>query len=225
MGASILVVDDDPKITQLLKRALSLEGYAVLTAGSGAAGLEEVRLNNPDLVILDVLMPGIDGIEVCRRIRMDGDTPVLLLTAKDEVADRVKGLDSGADDYLVKPFALEELLARVRVLLRRHEAVVGEVLRFTDVTLDTGTRSARRADREISLSTTEFELLQYFLRHPRRVLSREAILHAVWGNEFDHPTNVVDVYVGYLRNKLEADGGSRLVQTVRGAGYVLREPR
>jgi two-component system, OmpR family, response regulator MprA len=225
MGASILVVDDDPKITQLLKRALSLEGYAVLTAGSGADGLEEVRLNNPDLVVLDVLMPGMDGIEVCRRIRMAGDTPVLLLTAKDEVVDRVKGLDSGADDYVVKPFALEELLARIRVLLRRHEAVVGEVLRFADVTLDTGTRSARRSDREITLSTTEFELLQYFLRHPRRVLSREAILHAVWGNEFDHPTNVVDVYVGYLRSKLEQDGASRLLQTVRGAGYVLREPR
>ena len=225
MGASILVVDDDPKITQLLKRALSLEGYAVLTASSGAAGLEELRLNNPDLVVLDVLMPGIDGIEVCRRIRMDGDTPVLLLTAKDEVADRVKGLDSGADDYLVKPFALEELLARIRVLLRRHEAVVGEVLRFADVSLDTGTRSARRGGREIALSTTEFELLQYFLRHPRRVLSREAILHAVWGNDFDHPTNVVDVYVGYLRTKLEGAGASRLLQTVRGAGYVLREPR
>src|SRR4051794_2247838 len=194
MGASILVVDDDPKITQLLKRALSLEGYAVLTAGSGAAGLEELRANAPDLVILDVLMPGLDGIEVCRRIRMTGDTPVLLLTAKDEVADRVKGLDSGADDYLVKPFALEELLARIRVLLRRHEAVVGEVLRFADISLDTGTRTAHRGDHEIPLSTTEFELLQYFLRHPRRVLSREAILHAVWGNEFDHPTNVVDVY-------------------------------
>jgi two-component system response regulator MprA len=225
MGASILVVDDDPKITQLLKRALSLEGYAVLTAGSGATGLEEVRANSPDLVILDVLMPGIDGIEVCRQIRTTGDTPVLLLTAKDEVADRVKGLDSGADDYVVKPFALEELLARVRVLLRRHEAVVGEILRFADISLDTGTRSARRADREIPLSTTEFALLQYFLRHPRRVLSREAILHAVWGNEFDHPTNVVDVYVGYLRNKLEEEGGSRILQTVRGAGYVLREPR
>ena len=225
MGASILVVDDDPKITQLLKRALTIEGYAVLTAGSGADGLEEVRLSSPDLVVLDVLMPGMDGIEVCRRIRMTGDTPVLLLTAKDEVADRVKGLDSGADDYLVKPFALEELLARIRVLLRRHESVVGEVLRFVDVSLDTGTRSARRGDHEIGLSTTEFELLQYFLRHPRRVLSREAILQAVWGNEFDHPTNVVDVYVGYLRTKLETDGGPRLLQTVRGAGYVLREPR
>src|SRR5262245_7379076 len=170
-------------------------------------------------------MPGIDGIEVCRRIRSEGDTPVLLLTAKDEVADRVKGLDSGADDYVVKPFALEELLARVRVLLRRHEAAVGEILRFEDVSLDTGSRTARRGSREIALSTTEFELLQYFLRHPRRVLSREAILHAVWGDEFDHPTNVVDVYVGYLRTKLEGDGDHRLLQTVRGAGYVLREPR
>jgi two-component system response regulator MprA len=225
MGANILVVDDDPKITQLLKRALTLEGYSVQTAGSGMAGLEEIRAQNPDLVILDILMPGMDGIEVCRRIRSNGDTPVLLLTAKDEVADRVKGLDSGADDYLVKPFALEELLARVRVLLRRHEAVVGEVLRFADITLDTGTRTARRRDREIPLSTTEYELLQYFLRHPRRVLSREAILHAVWGGDFDHPTNVVDVYIGYLRSKLEGDNHSRLLQTVRGAGYVLRESR
>jgi two-component system response regulator MprA len=225
MGANILVVDDDPKITQLLKRALSLEGYSVQTASSGAAGLEEVRVQEPDLVILDVLMPGIDGIEVCRRIRSAGDTPVLLLTAKDEVADRVKGLDSGADDYLVKPFALEELLARIRVLLRRHEAVVGETLRFADISLDTGSRSARRGVREIPLSTTEFELLHYFLRNPRRVLSREAILRAVWGDEFDHPTNVVDVYVGYLRTKLESEGGPRLLQTVRGAGYVLREPR
>jgi two-component system response regulator MprA len=225
MGANILVVDDDPKITQLLKRALSLEGYSVQTASSGAAGLEEVRVQEPDLVILDVLMPGIDGIEVCRRIRSAGDTPVLLLTAKDEVADRVKGLDSGADDYPVKPFALEELLARIRVLLRRHEAVVGETLRFADISLDTGSRSARRGVREIPLSTTEFELLHYFLRNPRRVLSREAILRAVWGDEFDHPTNVVDVYVGYLRTKLESEGGPRLLQTVRGAGYVLREPR
>ncbi len=225
MGANILVVDDDPKITQLLRRALSLEGYAVQTASSGADGLDEVRLRGPDLVILDILMPGIDGIEVCRRIRSQGDTPVLLLTAKDDVADRVKGLDSGADDYVVKPFALEELLARVRVLLRRHEAAVGEILRFVDVALDTGSRTARRGNREIPLSTTEFELLQYFLRHPRRVLSREAILQAVWGTEFDHPTNVVDVYVGYLRTKLEDVSESRLLQTVRGAGYVLREPR
>src|SRR5581483_10907632 len=156
MMASILVVDDDPKITQLLRRALSLEGYTVQTASSGAAAIEELQAHQPDLVILDILMPGMDGLEVCRRIRSTGDTPVLLLTAKDDVADRVRGLDSGADDYLVKPFALEELLARVRALLRRHEAAVGEILRFADISLDTGSRSARRGGREISLSSTEF---------------------------------------------------------------------
>jgi two-component system response regulator MprA len=225
MAANILVVDDDPKITQLLRRALALDGYEVHTASSGAAALGELQTHQPDLVILDILMPGIDGLEVCRRIRNSGDTPVLLLTAKDEVADRVRGLDSGADDYVVKPFALEELLARVRALLRRHEPANGETLRFADVTLDTGSRTAHRGSREIMLSSTEFELLRYFMSHPRRVLSREAILHAVWGTEFDHPTNVVDVYVGYLRSKLESEGEPRLLQTMRGAGYVLREAR
>src|SRR5581483_3341737 len=163
MTANILVVDDDPKITQLLKRALSLEGYAVQTASSGASGLEEARARRPDLVVLDILMPGMDGLEVCRELRSSGDTPVLLLTAKDEVADRVRGLDSGADDYLVKPFALEELLARIRALLRRHDVAVGETLRFADVVLDLSSRTARRGDREIVLSTTEFELLHYFM--------------------------------------------------------------
>jgi two-component system response regulator MprA len=223
MAANILVVDDDPKITQLLRRVLTLEGYSVDTASSGAAALETTRSHEPDLVILDVLMPGIDGLEVCRRLRATGDTPILLLTAKDEVADRVQGLDSGADDYVVKPFALAELLARVRALLRRHEPGGGELLRYADVSVDTAARTARRGQREMSLSTTEFDLLEYFLRHPRRVLSRDAILDAVWGAEFIRPTNVVDVYIGYLRAKLEAGGQARLLQTVRGAGYVLRE--
>jgi two-component system response regulator MprA len=223
MGQRVLVVDDDPKITQLLRRALSLEGYAVQTAGSGVVGLEEARSHEPDLVILDVLMPGMDGLEVCRRLRAEADVPILLLTAKDEVADRVEGLDSGADDYLVKPFALEELLARVRALLRRHEPTAREVYRYADLTLDTASRTAARGAREIPLSTTEFELLRYFLQHPRRVLSREAILKAVWGAEFERPTNVVEVYIGYLRSKLEAGGERRLLKTVRGAGYVLRE--
>jgi two-component system response regulator MprA len=181
-------------------------------------------VSDPDLVILDVLMPGMDGIEVCRHLRAEGDTPILMLTAKDEVADRVRGLDSGADDYLVKPFALEELLARVRALLRRHDAHPGGILAYADVTLDEASRTAHRGDREIGLSTTEFDLLQYFLKHPRRVLSREAILSAVWDAQFDHRTNVVEVYVGYLRSKLEEHGESRLIHTVRGAGYVLREP-
>jgi two-component system response regulator MprA len=223
MSSNVLVIDDDPKITQLLKRALGMEGYSVQTASSGAAGLEEARVNEPDLVILDVLMPGLDGLEVCRRLRANGDTPILLLTAKDEVADRVQGLDSGADDYVVKPFSLDELLARVRALLRRREPSAGDVLRFADLALHTGTRTAHRGRREISLSTTEFELLNYFMRHPRRVLSREAILNAVWGAQFERPTNVVEVYVGYLRAKLEAEDESRLIHTVRGAGYVLKE--
>ncbi len=223
MVANILVVDDDPKITQLLRRALALEGYSVQTAGSGAAALDSARSHEPDLVILDILMPGIDGLEVCRRLRATGETPILLLTAKDDVADRVEGLDSGADDYVVKPFALAELLARVRALLRRHEPGGGELLRYADISLDTSAHTARRGQREMVLSTTEFELLQYFLRHPKRVLSRDAILDAVWGAEFIRPTNVVDVYIGYLRSKLEAAGETRVLQTIRGAGYVLRE--
>src|SRR5579871_6432739 len=213
MPPQILVIDDDPKITQMLRRALSQEGYAVQIAGSGAAGLEGAQALQPDLVVLDVLMPEIDGLEVCRRLRRAGDTPILLLTAKDEVEDRVRGLDSGADDYLVKPFALEELLARTRALLRRHEpAASSDVLRYADLTLDLRSRTAWRHDREILLSTTEFELLQYFMRYPRNVLTREAILAAVWGAQFDRPTNVVEVYIGYLRAKLEANNEPRLLQ-------------
>lgn len=223
MIANVLVVDDDPKITQLLRRTLSLEGYKVQTADSGVAGLDAARSHEPDLVILDVLMPGMDGIEVCRRLRASSSTPILMLTAKDDVSDRVEGLDSGADDYVVKPFALEELLARVRALLRRHEPATAP-LTYEDIELDTDSRMARRGQRDITLSTTEFELLHYFLRYPRRVLSRDAILNAVWGSDFERPTNVVEVYIGYLRSKLEADGEPRLIQTVRGAGYVLREP-
>jgi len=223
MTAHVLVVDDDPKITQLLRRTLSLEGYRVQTADSGVACLDAARTHEPDLVILDILMPGMDGLEVCRRLRASSATPILMLTAKDDVSDRVQGLDSGADDYVVKPFALEELLARVRALLRRHEPAVAP-LTYGNVELDIGSRTARRGTREITLSATEFELLQYFLRHPRRVLSRDAILNAVWGPEFERPTNVVEVYIGYLRSKLEAEGEPRLIQTVRGAGYVLREP-
>lgn len=223
MSANVLVVDDDPKITQLLRRTLSIEGYKVQTADSGAAGLDAARFHEPDLVILDVLMPGMDGLEVCRRLRANSDTPILMLTAKDDVIDRVEGLDSGADDYVVKPFALEELLARVRALLRRHEPAIAP-LTYSDLELDMASRMARRGRREITLSTTEFELLQYFLRHPRRVLSREAILNAVWGPDFERPTNVVEVYIGYLRSKLEGDGEPRMIHTVRGAGYVLREP-
>lgn len=223
MSANILVIDDDPRITRMLKRALTFEGYSVETAGSGATGLESALQQEPDLVVLDILMPGIDGLEVCRRLRAAGDTPILLLTAKDDIHDRVLGLDSGADDYVVKPFALEELLARVRALLRRHEPGGREILRYADLTVDTGERRVFRGDRELHLSATEFALLQHFMRHPRRVLPREAILDSIWGPEFVRPTNVVDVYIGYLRSKLEASGESRLLHTVRGAGYVLRE--
>ena len=225
MSANILVVDDDPKITQLLRRALTLEGYNVQTAASGPDALQLTRARLPDLVILDILMPGMDGLDVCRRLRASGDTPILLLTAKDEVSDRVRGLDSGADDYVVKPFALEELTARVRALLRRSEPASGELLRYADIEIDTSSRTARRSTREIALSSTEFDLLQYFVRHPGRVLSRDAILDAVWGAAFVRPTNVVDVYIGYLRAKLEDAGEPRILQTVRGAGYVFREPR
>lgn len=223
MIANVLIVDDDPKITQLLRRTLSLEGYKVQTADSGVAGLDAARSHEPDLVILDVLMPGMDGLEVCRRLRASSSTPILMLTAKDDVSDRVEGLDSGADDYVVKPFALEELLARVRALLRRHEPATAP-LTYEDIQLDTESRMARRGQRDITLSMTEFELLHYFLRYPRRVLSRDAILNAVWGTDFERPTNVVEVYIGYLRSKLEAEGEPRVIQTVRGAGYVLREP-
>ena len=223
MGPNVLVVDDDPRITRMLKRALGFEGYTVETASSGASGLELAQQYEPDLVILDILMPGIDGIEVCRRLRAAGDTPILMLTAKDDVQDRVDGLDSGADDYVVKPFALEELLARVRALLRRHEPGSQELLRFSDLVLDTNERRVRRADREILLSATEFALLQHFMRHPRRVLPRETLLDTVWGPHFVRPTNVVDVYIGYLRTKLESGGAPRLLHTVRGAGYVLRD--
>jgi len=223
MSANILVIDDDPRITRMLKRALSFEGYSVETAGSGASGLQAALQQEPDLVILDILMPEMDGLEVCRRLRSLTDTPILLLTAKDDVRDRVVGLDSGADDYVVKPFALEELLARVRALLRRHEPSGREVLRYADLVLDTGERRVQRGDRQIDLSATEFALLQHFMRHPRRVLPREAILDSIWGPDFVRPTNVVDVYIGYLRSKLEANGEPRLLHTVRGAGYVLRE--
>ena len=166
MSANVLVVDDDPKITQLLRRALQLEGYDVRTAASGTDGLQEARIREPDLVILDILMPGIDGLEVCRRLRAAGDIPILLLTAKDEIEDRVNGLDSGADDYLVKPFALEELLARVRALLRRHEPAELDAIQFSNLVLDLAARTARRDGHDIPLSTTEFELLRYFLDHP-----------------------------------------------------------
>ena len=223
-SADILVVDDDRRITSMLSRALRAEGYEVRTANDGGEGLARVRERQPDLVVLDLLMPGIDGLEVCRRLREEGDVPILILTAKDETQDRVVGLDSGADDYLVKPFALDELLARVRALLRRRETREERVLRFADLALDLTSRIATRGEQSIELTTREFELLAYFMRHPREVLSQDQILDRVWDGQYDAESNVLHVYVGYLRSKLEAGGEPRLIYTVRGLGYVLREP-
>jgi two-component system response regulator MprA len=223
MAARILVIDDDRRITALLRRALAYEGYEVDLASDGVKGLLAARDRPPDLVILDVMMPGLDGLEVCRRLRSGGAVPILMLTARDEVPDRVAGLDAGADDYLVKPFALEELAARVRALLRRSDGTAGSVLSFGDLRLDTARREATRGERQIELTTKEYELLAFFMRHPRQVLTRDLILEQVWGYDFNGDANVLEVYVGYLRSKLEEGGEPRLIQTVRGAGYVLRE--
>ena len=223
MAPRVLVVDDDEKITGFLRRALAYEGYQVDVAGGGSAALTQALKSPPDLVVLDVMMPGLDGLEICRRLRAGGDVPVLMLTARDGVADRVEGLDAGADDYLAKPFALEELLARLRALLRRREGAAPALLRFADLSLDVASRQAQRADRPIELTTKEFELLSLFLRHPRRVLTRNTIMEQIWGYDFDGESNVIEVYVGHLRQKLEAEGEPRLIHTVRHAGYVLRE--
>jgi len=217
----ILVIDDDPAVSASLERALKLEGYQVELASEGSAGLAAIALEPPDAVVLDLGLPDIDGIEVCRRMRSaKDDTPVLMLTARD---DRVQGLDAGADDYLVKPFALAELLARLRALLRRRSGEEGEVLRFGDLSLDLGTREARRGQRLFSLTRIEFDLLELFLRHPRQVLTRDVLLERVWGYDFDSGTNSLAVYVGYLRRKTEEGGEARYIHTVRGVGYVLRE--
>ncbi|MBI4496730.1 MAG: response regulator transcription factor [Chloroflexi bacterium] len=225
MTPRILVIDDDPNITSFLRRALSYEGYEVAVAGDGTTGLAQARDYPPDLVVLDVMLPHLDGLEVCRRLRAAGDMPILMLTARDEVSDRVQGLDSGADDYLVKPFAVEELAARIRALLRRREQPAGSngALRFADLSLDPASREVFRGSRAIDLTAKEFDLLLLFLRHPRQVLSRDLILERVWGFTFEAETHVLEVYVGYLRQKLEAAGEKRLIHTVRGVGYVLRE--
>ncbi len=224
MKAHILVVDDDPRITELLRRIFSFEGYSVAIAASGHEALNRTLERPPDLVILDIMLPGIDGLEVARRLRAAGDNvPILMLTARDAVVNRVEGLETGADDYLVKPFAPEELLARAKALLRRSQTERHEVLHYADVELDTGTRVAHRGAREIELSPTEYELLLLFMRRPRQVLTRELILDRVWGMDFEGSSNVMEVYVGYLRAKLEAEGEPRLIHTVRGVGYVFKE--
>jgi two-component system response regulator MprA len=221
----ILVVDDERAVRDSLRRALELQGYEVALAADGAEALAELEGNGQvDAVLLDILMPGIDGLEVCRRIRSSGsEVPVLMLTARDAVGDRVAGLDAGADDYVVKPFALEELLARVRALLRRASPTGDGVLRFADIELDTGTREVRRGDDRIELTRTEFNLLELFLLNPRQVLTRSIIFERVWGYDFGFASNSLDVYVGYLRRKTEAGGKPRLIHTVRGVGYALRE--
>lgn len=223
----ILVVDDDRAVRESLRRSLSFNGYTVDLAVDGMDALEKVAASRPDALVLDVMMPRLDGLEVCRRLRSTGDDlPILVLTARDSVSERVAGLDAGADDYLPKPFALEELLARLRALLRRAGPAAGddsEAMRFEDLTLDPATREVTRGGRSISLTRTEFALLEMLMANPRRVLSRSRILEEVWGYDFPTSGNALEVYVGYLRRKTEADGEPRLIHTVRGVGYVLRE--
>jgi len=223
----VLVVDDDAAVRNSLDRALRLNGYEVDLAVDGADALNQIAVEAPDAMVLDVLMPNIDGLEVCRRLRAIGDgTPILMLTAQDGVTERVAGLDAGADDYLPKPFALDELLARLRALLRRTttEGLAGDLLVFDDLTMDLATFEVERGDRKIHLTRTEFNLLELFMRNPRQVLTRDIINERVWGYDFPTSSNSLEVYVGYLRRKMEAGGERRLIQTMRGFGYALRAP-
>jgi len=226
-GERILVIEDEARIAQFIERGLIYEGYRVNVARDGQTGLNIARDNPPDLVILDWMMPGLDGLEVCRRLRAASDVPILMLTAKDDVTDRVAALDTGADDYLVKPFSIDELMARVRALFRRATPTSRpEILRFADLTLDTGTHRAYRGEQAIDLTAKEYELLELFLRNPRQVLTRDVIFDRVWGYDFGGESNIIEVYVRYLRQKTENESqslGARLIHTVRGVGYVLRE--
>jgi two-component system, OmpR family, response regulator MprA len=224
MSNRILVIEDEERIAQFLKRGLIYEGYRVDVAYDGQTGLDIARDQPPDLVILDWMLPGLDGLEVCRRLRAASDVLILMLTAKDEVADRVMGLDAGADDYLIKPFDFEELMARIRALFRRAApSSQPEVLHFNDLMLDTGTHRAQRGNRFIDLTAKEYELLELFMRNPRHVLTREMIFDRVWGYDFGGESNIIEVYVRYLRQKTEEEDQPRLIHTVRGVGYVLRE--
>jgi len=220
----ILIIEDEPEIANYLRRGLVLEGFQVTVAADGPTGLAAARELPHDLVILDLMLPGIDGLEVARRLRAASDVPIIILTARDAVADRVRGLENGADDYLVKPFAFEELLARIRVQLRRRQASSGsDVLRFGNLTLDTAARELRIGERRVELTAKEYDLLELFMRHPNQVLTREVIYDRVWGYDFGGESNIIEVYVRYLRQKLEAHGEPRVIHTVRGAGYILRE--
>lgn len=223
MSARILIIEDDEAILTFLRRGLAYDGYQVDTAIDGQTGLLQARDNPPDLVVLDWMLPGLDGLEVCRRLRQGGPMPILMLTARETVNDRVQGLDAGADDYMVKPFNLDELLARIRALLRRTRPARPKVYEFGDLTLDTGTRQAIRSDRVIDLTAKEYELLELFMRHPRQVLTREMIYADVWDYDFGGESNIIEVYVRYLRQKIEQGDETRVIHTVRGMGYVLRE--
>jgi DNA-binding response OmpR family regulator len=225
MTAHILVIEDEVKLARFIELELSSEGYEVAVANDGMAGLALARESTPDLIILDWMLPGISGVEICRRLRATGNSiPIILLTAKDEVSDRVTGLDAGADDYVVKPFSIEELLARIRAHLRRTQETNEDVLQFADLSLNRLTRQVYRGKRTIELTAKEFDLLEYLLSHPRQVFSREQILEKVWGYDFMGDSNIIEVYIRYLRLKLEENNQNRLIHTVRSVGYVLREP-
>lgn len=223
MAARVLVVDDEPTVRSQLRRSLALEGYEVLLAEDGETALSVAESAGPDVIVLDVMMPGVDGFTVCEKLRRAGNTPIIMLTALETVPDRITGLDRGADDYLVKPFAEGELNARIRALLRRTQADSGESLSYADVEVNVAARRACRNGQPLRLTSREFELLALFLRHPDRALSREQICQQVWGYAFEGESNFVDVAVKELRKKLEVDGGERVIQTLRGFGYVLRE--
>lgn len=223
--AKVLVVEDDRAVRDAVQRALSFEGYEVSTARDGAEALSAVMNDPPDVIVLDVMMPYVDGLETCRRIRAKGiSIPILILTARHDISDRVAGLDAGADDYMVKPFALEELLARLRALLRRSSGATTDVLTVGDLALDTGTREVTRAGERVELTKTEFDLLELLMRNAGIVLERSVIYEKIWGYDFETSSNSLDVYIGYLRRKTEPDGSPRLIHTVRGVGYVVREP-
>ncbi len=224
MTARILVVEDEVKLAQFIELELKYEGYEVIVANEGLSGLTAARESNPDLILLDWMLPGISGLEICKRLRQTGNkVPIVLLTAKDEISDRVAGLDAGADDYIVKPFSLEELLARVRAHLRRTQENNPDLFEFEDLSLNRSTREVYRGNRLIELTAKEFDLLEYLMTHPRQVLTRDQILERVWGYDFMGDSNIIEVYVRYLRLKLEAENEKRLIQTVRGVGYVLRD--